>query len=146
MRPGCPNLIERIEGGLFSYGNEFTIDNNPFECSLESRCLTDGSIDFTGLEALATIESNGIQRTIRGIRFDGEPCPPCASVWLVLAPDSNTRAGNITSAIWSPRTQSNVALGMIEKNYFYPGQRVRVDCVDTEYRQGVVTTLPIPVA
>ena len=35
IRPGCPNLIERIEGGLFSYGNDMTRDNNPFECGLE---------------------------------------------------------------------------------------------------------------
>ncbi len=32
ITPGCPNLIERIEGGLLSYGNEFTCENNPLEC------------------------------------------------------------------------------------------------------------------
>ena len=29
IKPGCPNLIDRIEAGLLSYGNEFTIENNP---------------------------------------------------------------------------------------------------------------------
>ena len=38
LSPGCPNLIERIEGGLLSYGNEFTIDDNPLECGLENYC------------------------------------------------------------------------------------------------------------
>ena len=32
--PGSPNLIERIEGGLMSYGNEFNRSNNPLECVL----------------------------------------------------------------------------------------------------------------
>ena len=34
IRPGCPNLIERIEGGLMSYGNEFTRSNNPWNVDL----------------------------------------------------------------------------------------------------------------
>ena len=31
---GCPNLIERIEGGLLSYGNDMNDDNTPHECGL----------------------------------------------------------------------------------------------------------------
>ena len=38
ISPGCPNLIDRIEGGLMSYGNDFTGENNPFECNLEKYC------------------------------------------------------------------------------------------------------------
>ena len=34
VRVGCPNLIERIEGGLLSYGNDITRDNTPFEAGL----------------------------------------------------------------------------------------------------------------
>ena len=29
IAPGCPNLIDRIEAGLMSYGNDFTKENNP---------------------------------------------------------------------------------------------------------------------
>ena len=29
VRAGCPNLIERVEGGLLSYGNDMTIENTP---------------------------------------------------------------------------------------------------------------------
>ena len=38
--PGSPNLIERIEGGLMSYGNEFNRSNNPLECGFEHLCLS----------------------------------------------------------------------------------------------------------
>ena len=31
VAPGCPNLIERIEAGLLSYGNEMTRENNPWK-------------------------------------------------------------------------------------------------------------------
>ena len=41
--PGCPNLIERIEGGLLSYGSEMTRDNNPYEVGLDRYCKLDGT-------------------------------------------------------------------------------------------------------
>ena len=34
VKPGCPNLIERIESGLLSYGNDFDNNDNPLELSL----------------------------------------------------------------------------------------------------------------
>ncbi len=34
VHAGCPNLIERIESGLLSYGNDMTDDNTPHECWL----------------------------------------------------------------------------------------------------------------
>ena len=29
VKPGCPNIIERIESGLLSYGNDMDNQNNP---------------------------------------------------------------------------------------------------------------------
>ena len=34
VKPGCPNLIERIESGLLSYGNDMDNNDNPFEYGL----------------------------------------------------------------------------------------------------------------
>lgn len=53
--PGSPNLIERVEGGLLSYGNEMTRDDNPLECGLEDYCSLDGSVDYIGRDALQRI-------------------------------------------------------------------------------------------
>ena len=69
VSPGSPNLIERVEGGLLSYGNEFTIANNPLECGLQQYCDLDGSVEFIGKKALNEIASRGIDRQIRGIVF-----------------------------------------------------------------------------
>ncbi|MEM7213770.1 MAG: dimethylsulfoniopropionate demethylase, partial [Pseudomonadota bacterium] len=62
IRPGCPNLIERIEGGLFSYGNEMTRENNPFECDLGQYCDLDSEADFIGKQALTKIRGAGVAR------------------------------------------------------------------------------------
>jgi dimethylsulfoniopropionate demethylase len=46
--PGAPHNTERLEGGLLSYGNDFTRDNNPFELGLDKYVHLDRSIDFLG--------------------------------------------------------------------------------------------------
>lgn len=41
IRPGTPNLIERIEGRLISYGSDVTLEHDPFEAGLETYCDLD---------------------------------------------------------------------------------------------------------
>ena len=76
ISPGCPNLIDRIEAGLMSYGNDFTRENNPLECNLEKYCKQEDDHDFIGKDALRKIQSEGVKQQMRGIIFDGEPCKP----------------------------------------------------------------------
>ncbi|WP_282610898.1 dimethylsulfoniopropionate demethylase [Pelagibius sp. Alg239-R121] len=143
ITPGCPNLIERIEGGLLSYGNEFTRENNPFECGLGVYCTLDGSIDFVGRAALQEVKQQGMQRLIRGVRFEGAPCPSCGKPWPVTAggPDG-PQIGQITSAAYSPRLECNVGLSMIERGYWEPGRAVTVHSSDGLVRPGEVSKLP----
>ncbi len=144
LRPGCPNLIERIEGGLLSFGNEMTRENNPLECGLGNFCELDGSVEYIGLDALQAINTAGIKRRVSGVIFDGGPCPICAKPWPVTAVDDDERAlGQVTSAIYSPRLAANVGLGMIATEFCTPGQRVRIHSTDGMARTGTVTSLPI---
>lgn len=142
VSPGSPNLIERVEGGLLSLGNEMTIDNNPLECGLAQYCQLDGSIDFIGREALQQIKTSGPERLIRGILFGGDRCPPCRAPWPVLVKDK--AVGSVTTAIWSPRFGQNVSLGMIERGFWEAGQAVTVASSDRRLRSGVVVDLPFP--
>ncbi len=73
IRAGCPNLIERIEGGLLSYGNEMNSDNNPLECGMAEYCNLDAGGAFVGQNALEEIRAVGHQREICGITFGGAP-------------------------------------------------------------------------
>ena len=141
LSAGCPNLIERIEGGLLSYGNEMTRDNNPLECGLERYCQLDGSLDYVGMPALRRIAEGGAQRLIRGLIFDGEACPTCSRPWPLMI--DGAQIGYVTSAIWSPRFQGNVALAMIEREHWRVGTAVGVHCEDGSERSGVITELPM---
>ena len=80
IAPGCPNLIERIEGGLLSYGNEMTRENTPLECGLERFCNLCGDVDCLGREALLRAAIAGISRQIRGISLTAIPAQHAPSL------------------------------------------------------------------
>jgi dimethylsulfoniopropionate demethylase len=143
IAPGCPNVPDRIEAGLLSYGNEMTRANNPLECGMGKFCKTDGEIEHVGRDALARIARAGVERQIRGIVFDGGRCPPCGKPWPVVAggPDG-PQIGQVTSAGWSPRLHRNVGLSMVAREFWNPGQPVTVFSVDGAARAGVVSSLP----
>lgn len=140
IAPGCPNLIERIEGGLLSYGNEMTRDITPLEIGLGKYCSLDGSIDYLGREVLQRMAQEGVPRQIRGVLFDGEPCPTCAEPWPVFV--GSTQVGQMTSAIWSPRLKQNIGLCLIEREFWSAGQKVDVRPPDGTTRPGEVSELP----
>jgi len=50
--------------------------------------------------------------------------------------------GHISTAIWSPRLECNVALGMLKKGYWDEGQSVVVKLNDGTQRAGKVVALP----
>lgn len=141
ITPGCPNLIERIEGGLFSYGNEMTRENNPLEIGLGKFCSLDGSIDYIGRQALEKIARDGVARKIRGIIFDGEACPTCSIPWPVMV--EQQQVGQITSGIWSPRLKANVGQSLIERGFWKFGQEVVVVTADGQHRQGKIVKMPM---
>ena len=140
ITPGCPNLIERIEGGLFSYGNEITRETNPLEFGLGKFCKLDGSIDFIGREALQKAAAAGVTREIRGVMFDGPACPTCAIPWPVMVGDY--QVGQITSGIWSPRLQRNIGLSLIDRMHWEIGTSVEVQYHDGRRQAGELSALP----
>ena len=143
ISPGCPNLIERIEGGLMSYGNDFTKENNPLECNLEKYCNDDVSHDFIGKQALTKIYNEGVKQKIRGIIFDGDRCSGIGQPLKVLSKDDKI-IGQITSGIYSPKIKKNIGLSMILKDYWEIGEKIFVQNLDGTKRNGTITTLPFP--
>ena len=143
ISPGCPNLIDRIEAGLMSYGNDFTKENNPLECNLEKYCKQEDDHDFIGKEALRKIQSDGIVQRMRGILFDGDPCKPTGVPLPVYSRD-NAKIGQIASGIYSPRFKKNIGLSMILKDYWEIGNEVFVNTFNGKNRKGIITSLPFP--
>ncbi len=120
IRAGCPNLIERIEGGLLSYGNDMTRENTPHECGLGKFCNTMTAIGCVGRDALLRVAREGPTRQIRALAIDGAPVPPCHEPWA-LSDAKGQRVGQVTSATWSPDFATNVAIGMVRMTHWEPG-------------------------
>ena len=140
IKPGGPNLIDKIEAGLLGYGNEITRENNPLELGYDKFCTLDGSIDCIGLKALRRIEKTGPARMIRGIIFDGAPCPTCSKPWRVMSEEM--QIGMITSAAWSPRFKANIGLALMDRGYWDIGKSAVVELPDGDIASGKVTALP----
>ncbi|MGR3635763.1 MAG: dimethylsulfoniopropionate demethylase [Shimia sp.] len=124
VHAGCPNLIERIEGGLLSYGNDMTDDNTPHECGLGRFCNTNTAIGCVGRDALLRVAQEGPVRQIRPIEIHGAPVPPCDQLWPVM--DGDQHVGNISSSAWSPDFNTNVSIGMIRMTHWNTSTEVDV--------------------
>jgi dimethylsulfoniopropionate demethylase len=139
VRAGCPNVIERIEGGLLSYGSDMTRDNTPHECGLGRFCDTQAAIGCIGRDALLRMLHDGPARQIRGVFIQGDAVAPCTEPWLVHAGDR--KVGQVTSAAWSPDFGTNVAIGMIDASHWDIGTTVAVDTADGT-RPAEIAALP----
>ncbi|MGA1076311.1 MAG: glycine cleavage T C-terminal barrel domain-containing protein, partial [Ilumatobacteraceae bacterium] len=128
VRPGCPNLIERIEGGLISYGGDATVDDSPLQCRLEQYCHLDAEIDVIGLDALRAERDSGVTRAITGLFLDTDTLPPVRTRWEVTA--GGRRVGDLTSAAVSPRFGRGIALAMLDREVWEPGTEVVVTSPD----------------
>ena len=59
IRPIAPCEARRIEAGIFNYGSDMTIDNNPFEIMGLERLVEPQDADYIGKAALEEIRAHG---------------------------------------------------------------------------------------
>ena len=137
--PGCPNLIERVESGLLSYGNEMTRQNNPYEVGLDRYCKLDGPW-FIGKPALQRIKAAGPARRLRGMRFEGAPTRVSTTPWAIRS--GGAVVGRLPTAVWSPRFGTNIGFAMMERGWWEAGTEVEIDVADGGLRRGRVCDLP----
>ncbi len=128
VRAGCPNVIERIEGGLLSYGNDMTDDNTPHECGLGRFCDTQTAIGCIGRDALLRVAKEGPTKQVRAIEISGQAVPPCDRAWDIEA--NGKRVGQVTSAAYSPDFKTNVAIGMVRMTHWDEGTELQVRTPD----------------
>ncbi|WP_440918509.1 dimethylsulfoniopropionate demethylase [Candidatus Pelagibacter sp.] len=115
VRPGCPNLIERIESGLLSYGNDFDNNDNPFQCGFDKYIDLETDINFLGKDKLKKIKEKGIDRKLMGVQID------LTKILLTSSLDIKNNEGNIIgelrSACYSPHFKKVIGIAMIKEPY-----------------------------
>ncbi len=112
LQPGHTSSIRRIEGAMLSYHADADIHTNPFELGLDRLVSLDTDIDFIGKEALKRIRRQGVVRKQVGLEIGGSPLSgPNTSFWPITV--GTHTVGKVTSAVYSPRLDKNIALAMV---------------------------------
>ena len=115
VRPGCPNLIERIESGLLSYGNDFDNNDNPFQCGFDKYIDLETDINFLGKDKLKKIKEKGIDRKLMGVQIDLTKILLTSS--LNIRNNDGNIIGELRSACYSPHFKKVIGIAMIKEPY-----------------------------
>ncbi len=142
VRAGCPNGIERIEGGLLSYGTDMTHENTPYEAGLGKYCHRAGMDVCIGGDVLLAEKKAGSKQMIRGLIIDGDRVPLCHNPWQ-LTNAAGEKVGHVTAAVWSPDYGKNIAIGMVDKKHWDHETVLNVYATDGKRR---ATVGPLPFA
>lgn len=136
IKPATPSTIERIEGGLLSYGNDMTSEDTPYHVGLGKYCHPNQKADFIGKAALQRIQTEGVDRHLTGVVLHEEEWLYTEGWWPLYR--DGIRVGDVRSAVHSPRLERNIGLAMIENDSAEPNTTLSaktplgfVDCTVT---------------
>jgi dimethylsulfoniopropionate demethylase len=101
VRAGCPNLIERVESGLLSFGGDMGYDNTPFECGLDQYVSLEADFESLSIDALRI---RPVKTRLMGLVMEQQ----VKLKDLHLMNDGKV-IGMITSNTWSPKHSVHLA-------------------------------------
>jgi aminomethyltransferase len=128
IRPIAPSDQRRLEAGIFNYGNDMTIENNPFEITGMER-LVEFSADFIGKPALERIATAGVRDKLVGVEIGGEPFRMwLEDFWPVRA--GGEIVGRLTSASHSFRLKRNIGYAWVPVELSAPGTGLELSSPD----------------
>ena len=136
LKPGHTSSIRRIEGGMLSYHADADIHTNPYELGLDRLVNLDMKAEFIGKAALRRIKDEGVKRKQVGLIIDCDPFAGPNTTFLTINKGGDA-IGKVTSAVYSPRLQHNIALAMVDIAYDAIGTEVEVVTVSGPVRATV---------
>jgi aminomethyltransferase len=99
----------------------------------------DQEVDFIGKEALKKIKAAGIKRKLVGLEIHSEPLFQQAQPWPIESNDQVV--GVITSSVYSPDLDKNIALAMVSIESSDVNTQL---LVDMEQKKVKATITPLP--
>jgi glycine cleavage system aminomethyltransferase T len=130
IRAIAPSDQRRMEAGIFNYGNDMDITNNPFEVTgLERLVELDNDNPFVSRAALERIAGEGVKRKLVGVRLDGPPLGMwLEDFWPVRS--GGEEVGRLTSASYSPRLEFNMGYAWVPIELAATGRKLEVSSPD----------------
>ena len=137
LQPGHTSSIRRIEAAMLSYHADMTLRNNPFEMGMDRLVDLDMEADFVSKTALKKIREDGVQQLFVGLIIDGPPLNGSNDEhWPLSVGDQIV--GHVTSAIYSPRLERNLALAMVSSEHAEIGTRLMIEVLGEQRNCEVV--------
>ena len=140
LHPGHTSSIRRIEAAMLSYQADMDLRNNPFELGVDRLINLEVDYDFVGKQALTRIKQEGVSQKQVGLEISGDPLVGSNDeYWSVTA--ASVPVGRVTSAVYSPRLEKNIALAILQTTHADIGQTLTVD-IAGELRTATVVPKP----
>ncbi|SPH20630.1 Aminomethyltransferase [Ascidiaceihabitans donghaensis] len=122
---------------MLSYHADADIHTNPFERGFDRLVNLGMEADFIGNAALRRIKEEGPKRKQVGLVIDCEPFTgPNTTFWAVT--QNGAQIGKVTSTVYSPRLEKNIALAMVDVDATVLGAEVAVVTLSGPARVTVV--------
>ena len=113
LKPGHTSSIRRIEAAMLSYHADMTLENNPYELGMDRLVDLDMEAEFVSKAALKRIKAEGVSQKQVGLVFEGAPLVGSNDAYWPILIDG-AQVGKVTSAVYSPRLEQNIALALIK--------------------------------
>ena len=139
LKPGHTSSIRRIEGGMLSYQADADINTNPYELGMERLINPDMEAEFIGKDALLRIRKNGVSRKQVGLRIECAPLKEPNNTFWKIKKNGKT-VGKVTSAVYSPRLEQNIALAIVSAELSEIGNVVDVSMRSGSAQASIVET------
>lgn len=108
----------RIEAGFPRFGMDMDETNLAPEAGIEGRAISYNKGCYIGQEVIARIRTYGqVAKALRGLRITSGPLPNKGDKLFA----GEKEVGYITSSVYSPTLQANVALGYVRREHNAPG-------------------------
>ena len=137
----APNNIRTIEGGLLSYGSDFSREHNPFTIGLDRLVDVDQDIDFIGKDALKKIKKNGPSSKLIGVEMDGNPIDKVPENFWPVLDENGKKVGRLSRCFYSPRLKKNIGLAIVDTLSSEEGNKLIIDSPLIKYN-AVISKLP----
>jgi tRNA-modifying protein YgfZ len=117
--------MARLEAGTPLYDRDITEKNLPQEVNRDARAISFTKGCYLGQETVARIDALGhVNRVLVGLRFAGQETPAAGMELQTVDTPQGGPAGTITSAAYSPRLGSALALGYVRRGHTQAGTKL----------------------
>ncbi|HHT9138255.1 MAG TPA: glycine cleavage system aminomethyltransferase GcvT [Candidatus Wunengus sp. YC60] len=125
----------RLEAGLLLYGNDMDETITPLETTIGWTVKFDKD-NFIGKEALLRQKTKGIDRKLVGFEMIDRGIP--RHDYPVFK--GNEMIGKVASGSFSPSTNKNIGLCLIQSRYAKTGEELQIQIRDNNYKARIVKT------